>query len=222
VAVGGTISSEPGSRIAGEAASNPYVHLPGQRSIGLRGLAAFAGFHLLLAIAFYAILRARRTEAMAALVASRPWRTLLLGSVVGTVGGLLFPAVERMGRFADMGVTLLTVALGGIAAAGFVGLCCLVGRRLVGRGGLHAVAGGAVALTALQLVPVAGFLASIGIVALALGAAVGAPFGDRSTAGRPRVPVSSPPRGKRHAMMAVTRRSPWSSHDSSSLASPWP
>jgi hypothetical protein len=90
-----------------------------------------------------------------------------------------------------MGVTLLTLAFGGVAAAGFVGLCSLVGRRFLRRGGLLAVAGGAVALTGLLLVPVVGFLASIGIGSLALGAAVGAPFGDRSTAGPPRVPASS-------------------------------
>ena len=180
VAVGGTVTSEPGSRIAGEMESNPHVHLPGQRSIGLRGVAVFAAFHLVLAAVVYAILRARRTDAMAAFVSSRPWRTLLVGSAVVTLAGLLFPAAERMGRLADTAVTLLTIAFGSIAAAGFVGLCSLVGRRILGRGGLASATGGAAVLVGLCIVPVVGTVASIGIIALAMGAAVCAPLADAS------------------------------------------
>jgi hypothetical protein len=184
VAVGGVVSREGGAKIADDVESRPYVHLPGQRSVGLRGVAGLAGFDLALAVVFYAILRRRRTDAMAAFVASRPWRTLVAGLVAGILGGLLFPLVEGMGRFADTGFTLLGVAYGSVAAAGFVGLCCLVGRRVVGRGGLPAVACGAAVLTGLFLVPLIGIVALVIIGAFAMGAAVCAPFAEASQAQR--------------------------------------
>jgi hypothetical protein len=189
VAIGGAVSLEPGARVAGEVESNAYVHLPGQRSVGLRGVAGLAGFDLAVAVVFYAILRRRRTDAMAVFVLSRPWRALLVGAAVGTLGGLLFPAVDAMGRFADTGMTLLVIALGSVAAAGFVGLCSLVGRRVAGRGGLDSVIVGTTILTGLFLVPLVGALASLGVGALALGAAVSAPLAEGSTVSRPPVPA---------------------------------
>ena len=190
VAVGGTITREgavvtPGGRFT----AVPWVHLPGQRSIGWRGAAALLGFHLFCALLPALLLRPRAVRSVAK--ASQRW---LAAGWVGAGGIVVYSygmwALDEYLHVSDLVESIFAFLFLAVLGIGIAGISYAIGDRLFPGMLVVSLLAGAVILTVLELIPYAGFLAMALLASWATGAALWSGLGFRG----PRPPGNPKPR----------------------------
>lgn len=212
-AVGGDVKLGPAARVARDAVaiggvadkdpqatthendppvSVPWFFLPGQRSFAWRGIIALAGFYALPAALFALLLRARRLQRLGESL--RKWYAAVpVGIFLVATFSWAFNFADRFGRWAgwvDYGLAaILLILLGG----GFAGLAYAIGGAFLPRTTAASVAIGTALLIALQLIPIAGCLAFLLVLVLALGSAAWSGLGFRGGRAAP-LPPYPPPR----------------------------
>ncbi len=197
VALCGAAQIEPGSGVAGSIDSNPYFHLPGQRSVRPLGALVFGMVNFGMVLAMGHLIRPARSENLAATIRRHPWMTSLAGAIVMGLYFLLVVIADMLPRLEAPLIVLITLALFFLLVYGYVGGAWLVGRLLVGDGSrLMTWSAGGLALTFLFLIPIAGFLALILSLLLAPGSLILSGFG-------------SDPDGLALRLRGLVRRTPW-------------
>jgi hypothetical protein len=185
IAIGGPVARDEGATIRGESVARPYSHLPGQREVFVRGGVALAALCVFVALFGYALVRARRSQRIAAALRFRPVASLLWGLGILALAVVLLNASEKWEFTEEAGPPLVLLGVAVVCAPGYVGLCWW-GGGLSGRtGGFARVLLGALACALLLLLPLAGFLVMWLILALAAGAVALSRFGRRDFAPAP-------------------------------------
>jgi hypothetical protein len=201
VAAGGRLERGARASVGGEAESKSWFCLPGQRQLFLTSSLLFVLVNLGLVLIVALVLRPRRVAVLADTIGEHPLWTLLAGAGVLLVAAVLFVFSGRLGEVGEILDTGVSIALAVIMAAGCPGFAFWLGRRLPRVGGsLKAVLAGALLLTLLQLIPIAGVFVFLAAILLAPGCAVLSGFGSGADwllslleHGRPG--LSSPPPG---------------------------
>lgn len=179
VASAGIVQIDPGGAVAGESFSQTSLYLPGQRRGHWRGIAAFLLLNLFVALLSLAVLGIRLGRQVAGLRADR-WQVplvglLLLGAVLG-----LYAAAEFLGAYAELWIIGVTSVWFLLWVGGYAGLCAWIGGRLMPWGNpVAAVAAGAVGVTLLALIPLAGLVVYAVAVLYSFGIAGWSGFGFR-------------------------------------------
>jgi hypothetical protein len=191
VAIGGSIASEGTVVVPGKEgfASIPWIHMPGQPSVGWRGAVALLGFHLVCVFLPTLILRPRTVQSVAK--ASHRW-------FVTSVVGLLFIAIYSYGLGAldaylhssDLVEGIFSFVFLAILGIGIAGIAYNIGDRLFPGLLLPSLLAGAVILTVLDLIPYLGLLAMILAASWAAGSALWSGLGFRR-AWPPEIPKPS-------------------------------
>ena len=188
VAIGGQITRE-GTIVnpAKESTAIPWMHIPGQRSVGWRGAVALLGFHLVCAFLPALLLRPRAVRSVAK--ASQRWLvTGLLGAAVVVVYSYGMLALDEYLHVSDLVESVFAFIFLAVLGIGIAGISCAIGDRLFpGMLLLVSLLSGAVILTILELIPYAGFLAMVFATSWATGAALWSGLGFRGPR-PPRVP----------------------------------
>jgi hypothetical protein len=191
VAIGGPVIVEPGAKVTGEIEAHPFYHLPGQRQVFWQGAAGLAGFNLIVVLLGFLLVRRRRVENMARTLRARPWMTPVVGAVfVVLMFGLyrvpwLTPRLyNTWGSVYAMTTILLAIpyAAGFIAVCSFLGSSTRLGAFAFECGSLRAAVCGAIAVTVLMLLPLAGLVAWALVVIFTTGVALVSRFGARTPA----------------------------------------
>jgi hypothetical protein len=191
VAIGGAITSEGAVVAPGKDgfASIPWVHMPGQPSIGWRGAVALLGFHLVCALLPTLILRPRAVQSVAK--ASQRW---FLTSVVGFLFIVIYSyglnELDERLHTSDMVEGIFAYLFLAILGIGIAGTACNIGNRLFPNLLLPSLLAGAAILTALELIPYLGLLVMILAVTWATGSALWSGLGFRGPR-PPRIPNRS-------------------------------
>ncbi len=204
VAVGGVIDRDPQARVSGDMQSSMpllgRMHLNGPWGLLLLALLAGWAMNLVLALASYLIAGRRRVEVVAGTAREHVGLALLTGVGVVAAATMLFFFSSYMGRLRSVLTILVSIVLFVALVLGYTGITAWVGKRPArGKSPLVGVMLGTVLITALQLVPVLGWLAFLVFMILALGSAAASGFGratdwlPRRFAGRAVVPPPSPP-----------------------------
>ena len=180
VSIGGPITSEGEVVAPGKEGfvALPWVHMPGQRSIGWRGAIALLGFHLVCVFLPTLILRPRAVQSVAKI--SQRW-------FLTSVAGFLFIAIYSYGLNAldeylhssDLVEAIFSFLFLSILAIGIAGTAYNIGDRLFPGLLLASLMAGAVILTALELIPYLGLLAMILAASWATGSALWSGLGFR-------------------------------------------
>jgi hypothetical protein len=185
VAIGGPITYEGQVTTPGREGYSalPWIHIPGQRSIGWRGALALFGFLIACVLLPIALLRPRRIQNVAN--ASRRWiATGLLGLAAITVFTYLFDWIDQSwakgsDTFEIAGGVVFLLLL----AVGIAGIALAVGQRFFRGQFFPALAAGTALFAVLELVPVAGFVVMMAGGCWAMGSAVWSGLGFRTTQG---------------------------------------
>jgi hypothetical protein len=201
VAGGGKLERGAQASVGGETESAWWFYMPGQRQLFLASTLVFAAVNLGLVLVSSLVLRRRRVAALADAIAAHPVWTLLAGVGVLLVATAGFIFSIKFGEAAEILDTGVTIALAVTLVAGCPGVALWLGRRLPRvRDLFPRLLVGALLLTLLQLIPIAGVLVFLAVALLALGCAVLSGFGSRGDwllslleHGRPG--LSSPPPG---------------------------
>jgi len=180
IAIGGDITTE-GSVTAPRKISFvavPWMHLPGQLSIGWRGAVALLGFHAVCVILPILLLRPWRVRNVAS--ASRRWVVTGLTGVGAIVAiSLLLDLLDEelnAGDTAELAVSILFLA---VLAAGIAGIALAIGERFFPRHLAAALFVGGILLVVLELVPWLGFAVMVLGTCWAAGAALWSGLGFR-------------------------------------------
>lgn len=186
VVIGGQISSASAAASEKEGhVAFPWVHLPGQRSFGWRGIAGLLGFNVVCALLPTLLLRPRAVRSVAK--ASRRW---FLTSVVGIVFVASYSygldALDEYMHASDLVAGIFSVIFLAILGIGIAGITYAMGDRLFPGLLLASLAAGVAILTTLELVPYAGLLVMIVATGWATGSALLSGLGFRG----PRPPKS--------------------------------
>jgi hypothetical protein len=187
VAIGGGITTEGTMTAPGKDAfaSFPWMHLPGQMSIGWRGALALLGFHAVCVLLPILLLRPSRVQNI--VLATRRW--LVTGLVgMGTVVAisLLLDLLDEELHFGDAAALVVVILFLAVLAAGVAGVTLAVGERFFPRRIAAALCIGGILLIALELIPYLGFLVMILGSFWATGAALWSVLGFRG----PQPPAS--------------------------------
>lgn len=201
VAAGGRLERGAQASVGGEAESAWWFYVPGQRQLFLPCILLYTAVNLGLVLVSSLVLRRRRVAALADTIAAHPVWTLLAGAGVLLVATVLLVFSVKLGDAGEILDTGVAIALAVTLVAGCPGFPLWLGRRLPRVGGsFRATLAGALLLTLLQLIPVAGVLVFLTAVLLAPGCAVLSGFGNGAhwllsllEHGRPG--LSSPPPG---------------------------
>lgn len=187
VALGGQITREGTvATPTGDATAIPWMHLPGQRSIGWRGALALLGFHLVCILLPALLLRPRAIRSVRK--ASQRWLvTGLLGAgvVVAYSYGML--ALDEYLHVSDLVESVFAFIFLAVLGIGIAGIAYAIGDRLFPGVFAASLLAGAVILTILELIPYAGFLAMVVAASWATGAAIWSGLGFCGPR-QPRVP----------------------------------
>jgi len=187
VAIGGGITTE-GTVLAPERegfAALRWMHLPGQLSIGWRGVLALLGFHAMCVLLPVLLLRPRRVRNVA--VASRRWLiTVLLGAMAIAATSLFLDWIDDHLRSSETFETIVSVLFLAVFALGVAGIILTIGERFSPNRLFAALLVGGVLLVALELIPYVGFMVMILGSCWATGAALWGGMGFRG----PRSPES--------------------------------
>jgi hypothetical protein len=178
VAAGGRLERGPQASVGGEAESEWWFYVPGQRQLFLTSSLLFVLVNLGLVLIVALVLRRRRVAVLADTIAEHPVWTLLAGAGVLLVATVLLVFSVKLGDAGEILDTGVAIALAVTMAAGCPGFAFWLGRRLPRVGGsLRAALAGALLLTLLQLVPIAGVFVFVAVILLAPGCAVLSGFG---------------------------------------------
>jgi len=187
VALGGQITRE-GTVVtpAGDTTAIPWIHLPGQRSIGWRGAVALLGFHLFCALLPSLLLKPRAVRSVAK--ASQRWLVAgLLGAAVVVAYSYGMLALDEYLHVSDLVESVFGFIFLAVLGIGIAGIAYAIGDRLFPGMFVASLLAGAVILTILELIPYAGFLAMALAASWATGAALWSGLGFRGPR-PPRVP----------------------------------
>ena len=183
VAIGGGITTE-GVVLAPKRegfVALPWMHLPGQLSIGWRGAVSLLGFHAVCVILPLVTLWPRRIKNVA--VASRRWFvTGLLGAGFTVALSYLLGWVDDHLRWGDTVATVLGILFLAILAMGLAGISLSIGERMFPNRLIAAIFAGGILLVMLELIPYLGFVAMILGTSWAAGAALWSVMGFRGAA----------------------------------------
>jgi hypothetical protein len=201
VAAGGRLERGAQTSVGGDVESKWWFYVPGQRQLFLPCILLYTAVNLGLVLVSSLVLRRRRVAALADTIAAHPVWTLLAGVGVLLAATVLLRFSGKLGEAGEILDTGVTIALAVTMAAGCPGFPLWLGRRLPRVGGsLQAALAGALLLTLLQLVPIAGVFVFLAVILLATGCAVLSGFGSGANwllsvleHGRPG--LSSPPPG---------------------------
>lgn len=161
VAIGGMVENE--GAVAGphgDFTSLPWMHLPGQLSVGWRGILVLLCFHAISILLPILTLRPRRIQNV--VVASRRW---LVTGLLGLAAILFFSFALNLldeelhaGDTAELIVTALFLS---ILMVGISGITFAIGDRLFTGKIVAAFLAGGLLLVALELVPYLGFVVMV-------------------------------------------------------------
>ncbi len=197
VAVGGRVDRDARAAVAGEVTAVPFLPGTGIVWFLLLGLLFFAIVDFILLLICYLFVGERRAEVMAATIRQRGGLSFLAGLGVLVVTAILLVVASQIRAAGTILAIAVCLALIVTLLVGLTGASFWLGRALTKSGGaLPAVLFGALLLTVLQAVPVAGLLVSLILVPVALGVAALSGFGSnpewltQRLSGRP---TASPP-----------------------------
>jgi len=154
------------------------MHLPGQLSIGWRGVVSLLGFHAVCVLLPLVVLWPRRIKNVT--IASRRWLvTGLLGA--GFIVGLsyLLGWVDDHLRWGDTAASVLGILFLAILAMGLAGISLAIGQRLFPIQLIAAIFAGMILLVILELIPYLGFVVMILGASWATGSALSSGMGFR-------------------------------------------
>jgi hypothetical protein len=182
VAIGGGITTE-GAILAPKRegfVALPWMHFPGQLSIGWRGAVSLLAFHAVCIILPLATLRPRRVRNVA--VASRRWLvTGLLGAGFTVALSYLLGWIDDHVRSGDTISAILGTLFLAIFAMGVAGISVAIGERIFQGRVIAAIFAGGILLVILELTPYLGFVVMILAGSWASGAALWSGMGFRGT-----------------------------------------
>jgi hypothetical protein len=179
VALGGQITRE-GTIVApaGDSTAIPWIHMPGQRSIGWRGAVALLGFHLCCVLLPALLLRPRAVRSVAK--ASQRWLvTGLLGAAVAVVYSYGMLALDEYFHVSNLVESVFAFVFLAVLGIGIAGIAYEIGEKLFPGTFVVSLLAGAVVLTVLELIPYAGLLAMLLAASWATGAALWSGLGFR-------------------------------------------
>jgi hypothetical protein len=178
IAIGGTVGASPGAKATGETDSIPYVHLPDQRSVHVVGGFVFLACNLTIILMTALILRRRRTFNISESLKSRPWQVSIAGLMLLLVWGLLIILVANARGWAALLLGLAVLLPAVPLLAGVVGASAAVGSMLFPtRGWVFGVSAGALFVTVIEIIPLAGFILMMIILILCEGCGLISGFG---------------------------------------------
>ncbi len=180
VAIGGDITTEGTVATPQKAgfAAVPYVHLPGQQSIGWRGIVALLGFHAVCVLLPILLLRPRRVQNI--VLASHRWLvTGLVGAGAIVAISFLLALLDEELHVSDTVALVVVILFLAVLAAGIAGITLAVGERFFPRRILAALCAGGVLLVVLELIPLLGFAVMVLGSCWATGAALWSGLGFR-------------------------------------------
>ncbi len=178
MAMGGSVRVEPGAKTDGEIESIPYLHVPGQRSLDPYGVVTFLAVNLAILFLGALAFRRLRMENLAAGVVRHPGMVFLAGAILGLLLTLLFALTGASKRFESLLIFLITAAVLITCMAGYLGICGALARHLAKRHfWLIGPLVGALLISFLLLIPIAGFLFFVTAFFAALGSALVSGFG---------------------------------------------
>jgi hypothetical protein len=179
VAIGGAIATE-GVVLAPKRegfVALPWMHLPGQLSIGWRGAVSLLGFHAVCVLLPLVAPWPRRVKNVA--VASQRWLvTALLGAGFIVALSYLLGWINDHVR-GDTVAAVLGVLFLAILAMGLAGISLAIGERLFPSRLVAAIFTGGILLVILELIPYLGFVVMILGASWATGAALWSVMGFR-------------------------------------------
>jgi len=186
VAIGGLITTEGNviARRGSDFVSLPWMHLPGQLSVGWRGALALLGFHVVCVLLPVGLLRPKRVKNVAA--ASKHWIiTALLGAATLAVFSEILELVDdHAGDSAETVEQIVGVLFLAVLALGIAGVALTIGEWFISERLFAALAMGCLLLVGLELIPYFGFAVMISGSCWATGAALWSGMGFRG----PRTP----------------------------------
>lgn len=191
VAIGGRVTREGIVRPTSEKdVSIPWMHLPGQLSVGWRGAVALLGFYIVCVCLPLALLWPKRIRNVAG--AARRWLIAgLLGAAAIAALSETLDWVDDHVHSSDAVETIVSVLFLAIFALGIAGISLRIGERFFPNRFFAALAFGCALLTALQLVPYVGFLVMILAACWATGAALSSGMGFREPRSKQTVKSSA-------------------------------
>ncbi len=183
-AMGGPVETEPGAHTpdGAEPKSYPWIHVPGQRHIGLRGGLVILGLYSIIVSLVTLVLRPRRVQAIEEAITDHPFWVGLIGLVLCIVFGVLLDSTDRLGRWEDAADLSVLGVAGILFAVGTAGVAQAIGELTLPRSNLTSLTTGISALAVLQLIPVLGAVVALFVLVSALGAAVWSGLGFRGGA----------------------------------------
>lgn len=180
VAIGGDIATE-GAVIAPRRngfVAVPWMHLPGQLSIGWRGAVALLGFHAVCVLLPILLLRPWRVRNVAA--ASRRWIvTGMLGAGAIVAISVLLDFLDEELNAGDTVELVVSILFLAVFAAGFAGIALAIGELFFPRRLAAALFAGGVLFVVLELIPFLGFVVMVLVSGWATGAALWSGMGFR-------------------------------------------
>jgi hypothetical protein len=180
VAIGGMVTTE-GTVIAPEPRafdSRPWMHLPGQLSIGWRGVLALLGFHVICVLMPILTLRPRRIQNV--VVASRRWLvTSLVGIAAIFVISFGLNWLDESLHVGDVTELVVTVLFLAVLAVGIAGITFAIGDRFFPGRLVQALLAGVILLAVLELIPYLGFVVMVLGACWATGSALWSGLGFR-------------------------------------------
>lgn len=178
VALGGMVETEGTVTQHRAFASIPWMHLPGQLSIGWRGVLALLGFHAVCILLPLLTLRPKRIQNV--VTASRRWLvTGLVGLAAILVLSFSLNLLDEELHAGDSVELVVTILFLSILAVGISGITFAMGDRFFPRRVVTAFLTGGLLLVALELIPYLGFAAMILLWCWATGSALWSGLGFR-------------------------------------------
>jgi len=183
VAIGGAITTE-GAILAPKRegfVALPWMHLPGQLSIGWRGVVSLLGFHAACVVLPLVTLWPRRIKNVS--VASHRWFvTGLLGAGLTLALSYLLGWIDDHVRWGDTVAAVLGILFLAILAMGLAGISLSIGERMFPSRLIAAIFAGGILLVMLELIPYLGFVVMVLGASWATGAALWSGMGFRGAA----------------------------------------
>lgn len=177
--VGGPLERGAQASVAGDTEAAAWVYIPGQRQLFLPAFSIYLGVMLVLAGLVAQILRVHRVEVMAAAIRQHPALTLLAGCVAFAVAVLFLTLSNYLGKVQPVLATLVLLVLMLAAVVGSSGVSFWLGGKIPRlKSLLAATLAGALVITLLQAVPIAGAFVFCVFFVLALGCAILSGFGN--------------------------------------------
>ncbi|RPI20336.1 MAG: hypothetical protein EHM61_27250 [Acidobacteria bacterium] len=170
LAIGGSLEKEPGAKIAGDAESYPWFHLPGQRSFHPLGVLCLLGGQVLSILIAGGVWRRERSDRLADRLVRWWWLALVVGLGLWFVYFEYLDEYEPASTVMEIVFWLLLLLLSVATWFGYYGLAWALGRRVFRTAAWKTMLAGALILSAALLVPLLGMAVLCGSLCIGLGA----------------------------------------------------